>query len=146
MDLTLLFHIALDCGFFPTVTEDTDLGKYSTSILAFLQENRFHYFLNGIYWWECFRCQTVNIVRQCLLEKAISLIHYCSEYVNESKCSHTCCKLWLVQACVGHGIDVQKPSIQSQDGLELLTAVAVEKSKEQLQYKTPEMVSKTISK
>ena len=62
VDLTSLFYIALDCGFLSTVTEDDqwnkDLEKYSTSLMAFLQEKRFH----GIYWWECFRCKTVHLL------------------------------------------------------------------------------------
>ena len=48
VDLTSLFYIALDCGFLSTVTEDDQWNKeYSTSLLAFLQEKRFHYFLSG---------------------------------------------------------------------------------------------------
>ena len=150
VDLTSLFYIALDCGFLSTVTEDDqwnkDLEKYSTSLLAFLQEKRFHYFLSGIYWWECFRCQTVHIVMQSVLEKAIPLFHYCSECVDDGKCTHACCKLWLRQACVHRGIDVQMPGSGNEDGLLLLATVATEENEKQHQCNASRIPSKRISK
>ena len=134
-DLTSLFYIALDCGFMSILTEDhqwnTDLETLSTSVLAFLQEKRFHYFLSGIYWWECFRCQTVHIFIQCIMDKAIPLFHYCSECIDEGKCSHACCKLWLVQACVDRRIEVQLPGATNEDGLLMLATVAIEQSEQQ---------------
>ena len=149
VDLNLLFCIALDCGFLSTVIEDDqwnkDMEKYSTSLLAFLQDKQFHYFLSSIYWWECFRCQTVQIVIQCGLQKTIPLFHYCSECVDEGKCSHACCKLWLIQACIDRGIDIQMPRNHDLDvdGLTLLATVAIENSDKQLHSNKP---SKPISK
>ena len=70
---------------------------------------------------------------QSVLEKAIPLFHYCSECVDDGKCTHACCKLWLRQACVDRGIDVQMPGSGNEDGLLLLATVATEESEKQHQ-------------
>ena len=87
-----------------SLTEDgqwkADLEKYCNTHLAFLQQNHFHYFLSGIYWWDCFRYQSVHILTQCMMEKSIPVFHYCSECIDDGPCTHHCCKIWLIQACM----------------------------------------------
>ena len=137
-DLVSIFYLALYCGFLSTLTEDgqweADLEKYCNTLLAFLQQNHFHYFLSGIYWWDCFRYQSVHFLTQCMMEKSIPLFHYCSECIDDGPCTHHCCNIWLIQACMKRGIDCEhsKMTITSvsspyHDGLMLLATVATEK-------------------
>ena len=130
--------------FLSTLTDDeqwkADLEKYHNTLLAFLQQNNFHHFLSGIYWWDCFRYRSVDILMQCMLEKSIPLFHYCSECVDNGPCAHHCCKLWLVCACEERGIPFESSKMtiasitsSASNGLMLLATVATE----QLNNTTP---------
>ena len=138
-DKTFVYYLALDFGLFSILTDDAhwkeELGRYNSTLLSFLQDHKFKYFLSGIYWWESFRLQTVPLILQCMMAKAIPLFHYCSECVDEGRCSHHYCKLWLLHACntrridVNPGDDAMKGSIippTHEHGLTLLAKVATE--------------------
>ena len=154
-DLQLILYLALDCGFFATLTDDrTELDKYYTTLLYFLQDHNFRYFLSGIYWWDCFRSQTIPMIIQCVIDNKIPLFHYCSECLDEGVCSHHYCKLWLMNKCHQCGVHAKSGSNtmestmtpHGKDGLMLLAKVATDELEKCLRVSAKKQPSATIQR
>ena len=140
-DLPTVYYSALDCAFLASITSDdswrSNLNEYHEALLAYLQSNRFQYYLSGIYFWETFRAQTIPLLMHCVCSQAIPLFHYCSDCLDHEICSHLCCRLWLQNACNKVGVTSDVSALpertSSCNNLTLLAAVA---SKELEKYQT----------
>jgi hypothetical protein len=132
-DLPAVYYSALDCAFLATITGDeswrSNLNEYHEVLLAYLQSNRFQYYLSGVYLWETFRTMTISLLTYCVSNQVIPLFHYCSDCLEHDICSHSCCRLWLQNASIKVGMmsvapGLQEPSTSSGNNLMLLAAVA----------------------